>query len=295
MSSKLGLGTAQFGLDYSIANPSGRVPESEVASILDVARVAGVTVLDTAPAYGHAQAVLGRLLRKDDHFRIITKTAAVPTSVIGDKEIAAVQAAFDASLAALGAEHVAGVLVHQANDLLKPGGDRLFARLQEWQAQGRAGKIGVSVYDRQQIVALLERYPIELVQLPLNVFDQRLIRDGTLTTLARAGVEIHARSIFLQGLLFMEETTLPPFVSFWRDAIRAFHTDVERQGVAPLAAALAFVCQRPEIDVGLIGVLSASQLRQCLEAVRTPISLDWARYAIDDPKLVDPRCWPVNR
>ncbi len=291
---KLGLGTVQFGLDYGIANPGGRVPEDEVGEILELASAAGVQVLDTAPAYGHAQAVLGRWLRPEDGFRIISKTVAVSSPVIGEQEVATVQAAFDASLAALNVERIAGVLVHQADDLLKPGGERLYACLEEWRVQGRVAKVGVSVYERRQIEAILERYPMDLVQLPLNVFDQRLVRDGTLRALADRGIEIHARSVFLQGLLLMHEEALPAFSTPWRQVIHAFHADVRRAGTTPLAAALAFVNQRPEIDVVLVGVASLEQWRQCLSALEHPPTLAWDRYAVDDPRLVDPRLWPAK-
>lgn len=292
MTARLGLGTAQFGFAYGIANLEGRVPEAEVGQILEIARAAGMVVLDTAPAYGEAEAVLGQWLRPGDPFRITTKTPAIAASKVGEEDIAAVQAAFDASLKTLHVEHIAAVLVHQADDLLKPGGERLWALLRTWQEAGKVEKIGASVYERRQIDGLMARYPVELLQLPVNVFDQRLMRDGTLAALAAQGIEIHARSVFLQGLLLMEDAFLPAFATPWRETIRAFRAAADQAGASPLRAALSFVCQQPEIATVLIGVFSAKQLQECLAAVDAPLTLDWARYAIDDPNFVDPRRWP---
>lgn len=293
MASRLGLGTAQFGLDYGIANDAGRVPEAEVTAILDEARRADIRVLDTAPAYGTAQAVLGRLLRPQDRFRVVTKTVAIRTPGIGDEELATVRKGFEESLAQLGVDHVAGLLVHQADDLAKPGGERLAELLMELRAQGKVDKVGISVYDRAQLEQLLERrYAFDLVQLPLNVFDQRLVRDGTLASLAGAGVELHARSVFLQGLLLMDEMRLPAFAAPWRERIRDFRRALDEAGVTALAAALSFVLGQAEVSVALVGVLSADHLQECLAAEKKPVSLDWGRFAIDDPALVDPRRWP---
>lgn len=292
MVSKLGLGTVQFGLDYGVANAAGRVPEAEVAAILDAAREADIRVLDTAPAYGQAEAVLGRLLGPQDGFRVVTKTLAVRAPRIGEAEIAAVREGFAASLARLGLARVAGLLVHQADDLLKPGGERLAGLLEELRAQGKVERIGVSVYERAQIERLFVRYAFDFVQLPLNVFDQRLLRDGTLENLARAGVEIHARSVFLQGLLLLEETRLPAFAAPWHARIQDFRRALDAAGVTAIEAALAFVLSRQEVSVALVGVLSARHLQECIAAEKKPLMLDWARFAIDDPALVDPRRWP---
>jgi len=294
MAGRLGLGTVQFGLAYGIANEQGRVAAAEARAILQLAREAGISVLDTAPAYGQAETVLGSLLDPADRFRLISKTVAVPAPTIGDAETALVRAGFEATLRALGRRRLDGLLVHQADDLLKPGGERLYDLLQDWRAQGRVDKIGVSVYERRQIDEIFARYALDLVQLPINVCDQRLLRDGTLSALVTAGVEIHARSLFLQGLLLMDEASLPAFVAPWRKTLRAFHCEARSRGATPLQAALAFVCQRPEIAVALVGVLSAEQLRQCLEAEQMPVTLDWTRFAIDDARLIDPRRWPAK-
>jgi aryl-alcohol dehydrogenase-like predicted oxidoreductase len=205
-----------------------------------------------------------------------------------------VRSTFDVSLQKLGRQAVAGLLVHQADDLLKPGGERLFALLEGWRADGKVGKIGVSVYDRPQIERLFDRYKLDLVQLPLSVFDQRLAMDGTLEMLARAGVEIHARSVFLQGLLLMDESDLPELFSPWRTRVHFFRQTLREAGASPLGAALSFVKQLPQVAIALIGVLSAGHLAQCIAAYDNDIALDWTRFAIDDPMAVDPRRWPAR-
>ena len=59
---KLGLGTVQFGTDYGISNKLGQTSADEVRKILEFAAGHGIRYLDTAPAYGTSEAVLGENL-----------------------------------------------------------------------------------------------------------------------------------------------------------------------------------------------------------------------------------------
>lgn len=287
----LGLGTVQFGLDYGVSSTSGQVAPDEVRRILQKASEHGISVLDTAAGYGNAEAVLGNCLPADTAFSIVTKILPLKVACVDDAGLRQAATNFEASLSRLGRQSVHGLLVHHGGDLLLPGGERLYATLRQWQADGRVRKIGVSVYDRAEVDALFDRYTFDLVQLPLNVFDQRLVLDGTLTTLHNAGVEIHARSVFLQGVLLMDSEALPPFLTPQRPHHAAYRMALRAAGVSPLAAALGFVRNLLEVDVALVGVQSAAQLDECIAAYNTVPGLDYRDFAVDTPSLVDPRLW----
>lgn len=80
MTPQLCLGTAQFGLAYGITNAAGQVQEDAVAPLLLQAQEARIGWLDTAQAYGNAEAVLGRQLPAAHGFRLISKLPAQPQS-----------------------------------------------------------------------------------------------------------------------------------------------------------------------------------------------------------------------
>lgn len=289
---KLGLGTAQFGMSYGISNTSGQIAPDDVRRILQKASEHGISVLDTAAGYGNAEAVLGQCLPAGAAFSIVTKTQPLKAARVDDASLRQVAMNFEASLLRLGRQSVHGLLVHHGGDLLLPGGERLYATLRQWQEKGRVGKIGVSVYDRAEIDALFERFAFDLVQLPLNVFDQRLLRDGTLTTLQRAGVEIHARSVFLQGVLLMETSQLPVHLLELEPYLDAFKAIASERKMSPLVAALAFVKNIPEIAVALVGVISPRQLQECIDAYTLAAPTRFPNCAVANESLVDPRCWP---
>lgn len=285
----IGLGTVQWGLEYGVANREGRTPRDEVGRILAGARSAGLQVLDTAALYGDAEAVLGE--QDLNGLRVVTKTPRYAHALITADDVDHLLATFGRSLDRLRLPSVYGLLAHHADDLLAPGGERLIEAMVSLREQGRVARIGVSVYDGGQIKALLERFTPDLVQLPLNVFDQRLIADGSLTRLAALGVEVHARSVFLQGLLLMPPDTVPDYFQPWQALIRAWHAACAARGVLPQHAALAFVCDRPEVACCLVGVQNRAQLDESLAGLDEIPALDVAPFACSDPALLNPINW----
>ena len=63
--SKLGLGTAQFGLDYGIANRSGQIKFSDAKNILQLAKQEKIDLIDTAILYGKSEKIIGNLKLKN--------------------------------------------------------------------------------------------------------------------------------------------------------------------------------------------------------------------------------------
>ena len=289
--SRLGLGTVQFGLNYGVANVNGQLAASEISRILLRAAGVGVQVLDTAAAYGESEQVLGQCLDASMDFRLITKTIPLRQAAVGTNELRKISEAFERSLTKLRRNQIDTLMVHHAEDLLVKGGDTIFLKLKEWKAAGQIKKIGVSVYDRQQIDRLFERFDFDVVQLPFSVYDQRLLQDGTLARLASAGVEIHARSIFLQGILLMPSTQLPNHLVKFVDHHERYLAYLKSTRVKPLEAAISFVTDCPEISVALVGVSSDRDFEECIAAFSRDRILDLADFAVADKGLIDPRSW----
>jgi aryl-alcohol dehydrogenase-like predicted oxidoreductase len=209
---KLALGTVQFGLDYGIANQQGQVPVDEAGAILDLAFAHGVDTLDTAVAYGNCEQRLGEI--GVGGWRVISKLPAIPD---GCKDIYRwVADEVTASLRRLHITCLSGLLLHRPRQLLEDGGDRLYKVLQQLKDEGRVQKIGVSIYEPAELDELFDRYQLDLVQAPFNILDGRLIDSGWLARLPEQGVELHVRSIFLQGLLLMHAGERPKKFHRWQ-------------------------------------------------------------------------------
>jgi aryl-alcohol dehydrogenase-like predicted oxidoreductase len=293
---KLGLGTVQFGLAYGVTNERGQVPPAEVAAILAAALSAGIDLFDTAAAYGASERVLGNALGSWADVRVVSKLPALATDRIGEAEIEQCRTALEKSLALLRRRSIYALLLHRPDDLRKPGAERLVALLEELKSAGTVAKIGVSVYDRPEIDLALDRLPLDAVQVPVNLLDQRLLRDGTLDRLRRRNVEVHARSAFLQGALLVEPTALPGHFAPYRDRLTAVGIAAERAGLSRLALCLRFVLEQPTIDRVIVGVTGVAELRQSLAAASDPTPLPDGLSALagDDPRLFNPALWPAK-
>jgi len=277
---RLGIGTVQFGQAYGISNAQGQVPRADVKLILDLAARTGIGLVDTAANYGEAEAVLGGSDLKS--FRIVSKTLGVQHGVH------AVIARVRQSVRALGAVDL--LLVHAAKDLLGPSGSTLWRSLQALKAEGIVGGIGISAYVDDDPVMLAECFGPDAMQLPFSLLDQRLLEDGSLKRLKQLGVEIHARSLFLQGLLFMPEP--PAQLSAARPMLEKVRAEIARAGTTPLAAALGFVLARPEVDVAVIGMTGLQQLKEIITAALSPLpEWNWNACALSDERILTPSLW----
>jgi aryl-alcohol dehydrogenase-like predicted oxidoreductase len=284
---KLALGTAQFGTDYGVSNRRGQVPSGEVRAILEDAAARGVDLLDTAAAYGDAEAVLGGLGPVAHSFRVVTKTAR-----LGPGGVPEVVATAHRSLARLGRNSLDGLFVHAASDLQGLTGDTLWEALRGLKEGGLFRAIGISAYAEDDPLALARRFRPDLMQLPVSLLDQRLIADGTVAGLAELGVEVHARSIFLQGLVFLDPRRLPASLAHAGPSLAERARMIADAGTTPLAAALHFVLARPEIARVLVGVTSLAEWREIAEAATAPApDLDWTAMALDDPLVLNPVRW----
>lgn len=294
MVARLGLGSAQFGLDYGVSNVKGRPLEDEVRSILALASDGGMDVVDTAAAYGDSEAVLGRCLPGGTRFRVVTKTRPLRERTEGSDAAAWVREGFARSLQRLRLDSVDALLVHHAADLLGPSGETIFSELARLRKDGRLSRIGLSAYTGAEVDAALERYDIDLIQIPVNVLDQRLVMGGQLQRLRERGVEIHVRSVFLQGLLLMEPANAPAYFSAIRPLLQAWREVLTEGGMTPAEGAFAFV-QSLDVDVVLVGVENAQQLQanqQDFSRARTE-KMDFRKFALNDEAFLNPSRWKL--
>ncbi|APW44183.1 aldo/keto reductase [Rhodoferax saidenbachensis] len=293
---RLGLGTVQWGMPYGITNRSGMATPETVVKLLARARQTGVGLLDTAWTYGDAERVLGEQGALANGFSIVTKTRPLKGLDLSPAESAKlVEEAFHDSLARLRGWAAYGLLVHHADDLLGPSGDALWVLMQKLRSQGLVEKIGCSLYDPQQFFLLEQRYALELVQLPYNIYDQRYVTSGMAARTRSSGVEVHVRSAFLQGILLSEPARLPPHFAGVREHHAALWAQHEASGLSPLQAALGFCLACPDIDKVIVGCEQPEQWEGILEAAQATVSPEslrsLGRFAIHDEAVINPSRW----
>ena len=282
LNSKLSLGTAQFGLDYGVTNQNGQVAIDAVRNILNIAKQSNIRTLDTASLYGNSEQVLGKIGIND--FQVITKTTFLKD------DINEVIVNFYKSLEKLNRDKVEGLLIHNIDDIENNQFDSLFSKLNELKKEGLVEKIGFSTYMPEQIDFLLNTFNFDLIQVPFNVFDNRLIEGGQLKRLKNKGIEVHARSVFLQGVL-LDFDSLGGYFSKWNSFFDNYQKMVKESEFSLLEYALNFALNEEEIDKVLIGVSSQKQLEEVIEASNKKINNSLLPFTNDDLNLINPSLW----
>lgn len=283
---KLALGAAQFGIDYGVANTQGKAEPEEVKRIFAVARSANIDTLDTAIAYGDSEQVIGQT---GSHFwNIVTKLPPVP---FGYNATSWVREQLAGTLTRLGVQQVYGLLLHRPGQLLEDIGPELYGTLKAVQSEGLVKKIGISIYQPATLETTLSQYAVDLVQAPLNILDRSLIESGWAKRLSYAGVEVHVRSVFLQGLLLMPASQRPAKFAPWTDIWAEWDRWLAQTGLTPLQACLRYVCGLDSIDRVVVGVDSAAQLDEVLSASEGILDSLPAFKPLHDDRLINPACW----
>ena len=282
---KLALGTAQFGMTYGIANRTGQVSETEVGKMLRLAGDNGIDTLDTAVSYGGCEAILGRA--NVERFNVVTKLPSLPC---GCSDVGGwVREQVAGSLARLQIKSIYGLLLHCPNDLLGQAGKELYTALQSLKETGEVQKLGISIYSPDELEPLAKAFPIDLVQAPFNLVDRRLQISGWLSRLKEMGVEVHARSPFLQGLLLMAE--VPASFACWSHIWDKWLIWRGECQISPVRASLAFPLGFQEIDRVVVGADGELQLREIRAAVSGPLPDNLPDLSSDDANLVNPSLW----
>ncbi len=289
---RLMLGTANWGRDYGLTGRGGGVELSEARGMWRVLNAAGGKAVDTAAAYG-SEELVGEVCR--GRALVVTKLDPEAVRAAVDSDAQAIRSSVLTSLARLRVDRVHGLLLHDTSPLARPGGRQLARNLSRLVDEGLADRVGVSIYSPDELELIPPELALGFVQLPLNLLDQRFHATGLIGDLQRQGVQVAARSVFLQGLLSAVElaSRLPP------DSVRAVagvRAHAAQLGVEPgeLAIRFALAC---EPDFVVVGANSPDQLAQVIEwsGSETDLGPDVAALAIDDPEVIDPRRWKWAR
>jgi len=286
---KLALGTAQFGLNYGVSNTSGQVGILEVSAILKEAKKYNINTLDTAAVYGNSESVLGKV--GISQFNVVTKLPPIPKGVSNINLW--VNSQVKLSLNKMCVDSISSLLLHRSSDLFEVSKRQLFDSLCELKDNGVIKKIGVSIYDPDELDAL-ESYDIKIdaVQAPFNILDRRLETSGWLEKLNRTGIELHSRSVFLQGLLLQEKNQRSPYFNKWDGYFKRLDEWINDTNQTMLGAALNFPYSYEKINKIIVGVQNKSQLTEVISSIYQYSQLSIPdELRIDDPMLINPTNW----
>ena len=280
---KLILGTVQFGLSYGINNSTGKVSKSDVSKILSEAKAKGLSILDTSYAYGESEVVLGELLENDNYFKIVSKLPRTTKSP---------QLIFNETTQRLKKNKLYGYLIHHFDFFKENQG--IWADIQTFKKDGLIEKTGFSLYHPSELEYLfLQKIDFDLLQIPYNILDKTF--KPYLKELKQRNIEIHTRSVFLQGLFFKSVEELPVKLKPLKPYLIAITEFCKEQSITIEELALNGVIHHPDIDGVLVGVDNITQFQKNIQSVWTEIPAKFSEFIntldVKEKELLNPANW----
>ena len=281
MSQRLGLGTAQFGMPYGISRNDRALDNIGINKILECAWHHGINTLDTAISYGTSEQKLGQIGVQD--WQVITKLPAVPDQSVDI-------GVWSHSLVVDSCNKLKRLLLHQPQQLMTSKGDDIYSALIDLKKYGLVEKIGISISNLDELDILCSRYSFDLIQTPFNILDRRLETTGWLDRLYQSNVEIHARSIFLQGLLLMDQRSRPKKFDRWQTLWLNWHSWLDENQLTAQEACLKFVLSYAQFHRVLVGIHCEQQLQEILN-INTGSIFPKSTLISTDLDLINPSRW----
>ncbi|GMN07865.1 aldo/keto reductase [Croceitalea sp. MTPC5] len=288
--SKIILGTVQLGMPYGINNSKGLPSLDEAMDILDYTFEADIRLLDTAEVYGKSQEVIGAFHRKypNKRFRIITKLAKDTDINILDKQV-------HQNLLKLGVDSLYGYMFHNFQTLEK--NPKIYDELLALRKQGLIQKVGISLYNNAEIEQIVSNHEFDFIQIPFNLLDNHNYRGEVLLKAKKRNIEVHTRSVFLQGLFFKDIDHLPIYLEPLRKDLEFLQGIVQEQKISVEQLAMGYVGSKPYIDKFLIGVESIDQLKSNLSFYEKGLSEKQLAMIdeihIERIELLNPSNWKI--
>lgn len=284
LTEKLVLGTVQLGISYGINNQTGQPSQQQALDILSLAKANGIDTLDTASGYGDAERVIGEFHQAGSYFKIITK--------FGLKEGLDIRKEWERACQALDVAFLECWMYHrfyETHDI--PTRNSLLAL----KANGNIRKIGVSLYDNIQLKEAIHAEWVDVIQMPFNLLDNMSQRGNLLKEAKEKGKEVHTRSVFLQGLFFMDQERIPEKLKPLKPYLETIKRITKENQCTPAAMALKYAVCSPFIDKVLIGVETKEQLQQNInvlsEKINEQVFSDVDKLQVKETSLLSPANW----
>ncbi|MBQ2741305.1 MAG: aldo/keto reductase [Oscillospiraceae bacterium] len=295
--SEMTLGTVQLGMNYGINNKDGKPSADTAAEILKTAQVYGVTSFDTAEAYGDSEELIGKYLSKSEvRSTVVTKFHFECEDENKLFDILAEKA--KASAERLNVERLPFLMLHNEK-YIKKYGRAVTDALVKLKKEGLADNIGVSFSDKNELSRLCDTDVFDCIQIPLNLFDNKELRDGTVKKLSDCGVTVFARSIYLNGLFFIEPERLPEKLQKAGEPLAQIRKIAEENEISVASLALSFI--RASCGVGsiVLGCETPSQVKENAELFSESMLPESASNRIleisenIDPLVIHPWEWKL--
>lgn len=285
---KIVLGTAQLDKNYGLKKKRKKISPKQMRDIINYAKIKKINFLDTASSYKNSEKILNKV--RLEGFNIIGKIEKIRQykNVFNPMKKKVTEAKKKLKINSFYA-----YLIHDEADLYSKKGQEIFNCLLKIKKEGLIKKIGISIYNFKDLPKILNEFKLDIIQLPYNLFDRRLENKKLLKLLKKKNIEVHVRSVFLQGLLLKQINSIPKkFYKFKKDLIKLENYS-KKNKISKLEICTNFVFSKNYIDKIIIGVEKKENLEEILNINYKYKIKNIPNFKISNKKLIDPRSWKL--
>ena len=282
---KIIIGSANVNKRYGLIN--NKININEFKKLLNFAVIKGIKTVDTSPQYSNSEKVIGSVKK---NFKIITKITRIPSKIKNIEIEKWITNQFLQSSKNLRLNKVYGLLLQNAEILLSKNSKFVFRALLNLKKKNKLQKIGISVYNFKTLEKIINKYHIDFVQVPYNIFDRRIENVRLIKKIKKKGIEIHVRSIFLQGLLTKRNIRIPKKLLSLKKGLESWKKWLELNKLTTINACLNFVLRNKNVDKIVIGFNDLESFKQVINYKKSTINFRKLNIKIDS-KHLDPRKW----
>ncbi len=282
---RLVLGSVQFGMNYGILK-NKKINFKELKRIKDLSVKSKIRYIDTAPSYGNSQNVIAK--SNLNSLNIITKIKLPNNKNINIEKW--IYEEIVKSLRKLKTNKLYALLIHNYEDLLGNRGKDYLFFLKQLKKKKIISKLGLSIYSPEEIKKIWKFWKPDIIQVPFNVIDNRILDSKWLDTLKRFNIKIFARSIFLQGLLLNRSYNLK-LSKAHKAVLDRFKNWCFKNNISTIKGCLHFVRQYKKIDYLIIGFNNYKHLKEIIDCYKESKFRVPKIFSCNDLNLIDPRRW----
>ena len=287
MKNKIILGSANFNQVYGIKK--NLIKKNQIKKLLYLASKNNIKIIDTAPIYNESEKIIGQLNK--NRFKIISKIPNKPKNIKKGQIKDWLKNSATNSLENLNIKKFECLLLHNGESLLKKYGNEIYEGIKKLKSNGITKKIGISIYNFNSLNKILKKFKVDLIQVPFNIFDQRLIQKDLLKRIKKQKIQIHVRSVFLQGVLLLKYNQLPKKLKKFKKEWDKWQNWLKKNKANPLQACLSFIRNQTQLDGIVVGCDNINQLNQILKLKQMKGKFSLHNLNIKNNKLIDPRKW----
>ena len=282
---KIIIGSANVNKRYGLIN--NKININEFKKLLNFAVIKGINTVDTSPQYSNSEKVIGSLKK---NFKIVTKITRIPSKIKKIEIEKWITNQFLQSCKNLRLNKVYGLLLQNAETLLSKNSKFVFRALLNLKKKNKLQKIGISVYNFKTLEKIINKYHIDFVQVPYNIFDRRIENVRLIKQIKKKGIEIHVRSIFLQGLLTKRNIRIPKKQLSLKKGLESWKKWLKLNKLTSINACLNFVLRNKNVNKIVIGFNDLESFKQVINYKKSAINFKKLNIKIDS-KHLDPRKW----